>query len=147
MLIQTFPTANLTNLRPDAKPNLCVFKCQPTPQLPFKLTLLERHKYSSQVFIPMTPPNGARAYLVIVALNDCGRDKPDWGTLKAFIADTTQGINYREGCWHCPMVALEKETDFGCLVWECGGEGDCEEVAVEGGIVVEVEGFVGAGRS
>ena len=80
--------ANLCNKRDlTATPNMCVFKCLPR-SLPFDIKLLERHPYSSQTFIPM---NAKKRYLVIVALGD---DKPDLSTLKAFIANNNQGINY-----------------------------------------------------
>ncbi len=107
-----------------AKPNLCVFKCTPRP-LPFDVKLLERHPYSSQTFIPM---NAKRRYLVVVAQ---GGDQPDLGTLAAFVATNTQGINYNMGCWHHPMIALDEETDFACLVWEDGTDADCEVVELD----------------
>ncbi|KAJ3181595.1 hypothetical protein HDU85_003537 [Gaertneriomyces sp. JEL0708] len=134
--------ARIANLRSDtnpAQPNLCVFRCVPTPSLPFQMKLLERHKYSSQFFVPMTLPqpgsewNGEKAYLVIVCLNDPVTDRPDYSTLKAFTATSTQGVNYREGCWHHPMIALDRVTDFCVLVHERRehsevADEDCEEV-------------------
>ncbi len=69
------------------------------------------------MFIPMTErDSGARAYLIIVALNDAETDKPDWKTLKSFIVSSTQGFNYHASVWHHPMIALEATTDFVCLV-------------------------------
>ncbi|KAI9028109.1 ureidoglycolate hydrolase-domain-containing protein [Phycomyces nitens] len=119
--------------------HLSVFHCRPATEVPFTVKLLERHPFSSQAFIPMTDGR-VRGYLVIVALNGAD-DKPDMKTLKAFIASSTQGINYREGIWHHPMVALEHETDFACLVHESGiPKDDCNEVDVKE-VVVDVPGF------
>ena len=105
-----------------ARANVSVFRCTPRV-LPHAVTLLEKHPASTQVFVPM---NAVR-YLAIVAL---GGDAPDLSTLRAFEASPTQGITYHPGIWHHPMVALERETDFFCLVFEDGTAGDCVEHAV-----------------
>lgn len=66
------------------------------------VTVLERHKHTSQAFIPMG--KGARqgveggAYIVIGCLNGQD-DKPDLGTLRAFLATSSQGVSYDEGIW------------------------------------------------
>jgi ureidoglycolate lyase len=114
--------AALENLRPGgATPNACVFRCAPRVDWPMEVTLLEKHPASTQLFVPMN----ARRYVVIVAL---GGDAPDLATLAAFVASGAQAVTYRPGVWHHPMVALEGETDFACLVWEDDSEGDCAVV-------------------
>ncbi|KAJ3087460.1 hypothetical protein HK102_011050 [Quaeritorhiza haematococci] len=89
-----------------------------TPELqdpPAKANLLlERHKFSTQMFVPMTPasnnhsnhPITTPSYLVIVALNHPDTDTPNLSTLKAFVASSAQGINYKVATWHHPMVGL-----------------------------------------
>ncbi|KAG2181861.1 hypothetical protein INT44_008677 [Umbelopsis vinacea] len=134
-------TASIVNNHPNngGKSNMCVFHCRPTKELPFKCKILERHPYSSQAFVPMNAGN-TRGYLVIVALNG-EDDKPDMSTLKAFICSNVQGVNYAAGIWHHPMIALEAETDFACLVHESGiNEDDCQVVSVEEWIV-DVPGY------
>ena len=99
----------LINLREDAKANVCLFRCKPTEQVnPFQLKLVERHFFSTQIFVPMN----AESYLVIVCLNDPKKDLPDLSTLKAFLATDTQSISYHPGVWHHPLIALNKETGF-----------------------------------
>ncbi|KAI8387031.1 ureidoglycolate hydrolase-domain-containing protein [Blakeslea trispora] len=123
--------ASVTNNFPkkNGKMNLCIYHCRPAQPLPFVVKLLERHPYSSQAFVPMTDRK-TRGYLVIVALNGVD-DRPDLSTLRAFVANSKQGINYHQGVWHHPMVVLEDETDFVCLVHESGvPEEDCHEVDV-----------------
>ncbi|MBY0356666.1 MAG: ureidoglycolate lyase [Candidatus Obscuribacterales bacterium] len=111
----------LQNLRPeDAKLNLCVFRCRAWKEASFEFKLLEKHEYSTQVFLPMDK-NGR--YLVIVAL---GGEKPDLTTLSAFIASGPQGISYKPGIWHYPMTALDADIDFSCLVFENGSKADCQ---------------------
>lgn len=109
------------SLRSGATPNLCVFRVAPAGANPFPVRMLERHRHSTQVFVPM---GGASRYLVVVC---DGGDAPDLGTLKAFVAAGAQGISYRPGIWHHPLIALDRTTDFACLVYEDGSAGDCEE--------------------
>ncbi|ORX58058.1 Allantoicase [Hesseltinella vesiculosa] len=121
------------------KVNMCIFRCAPTNTLPFTIKILERHPYSSQFFIPMTSGQ-TRGYLVAVALNGAD-DKPDMSTLKVLVAQSTQGVNYRQGVWHHPMIALEDSTDFAVYVHESGvPEEDCNIVDVEH-YVAHVPGF------
>ncbi len=126
--------AAFTNLRPGtAQPNLCVFRCNPqvsAPQTTFEIKLLEKHPLSTQAFIPMQ----ADRFLVVVCL---GTDKPDLSTLRAFLATKSQGITYRPGVWHHPLIAMDQQTDFVCLIWEDGTSGDCEVVKLDQNVVVE----------
>jgi ureidoglycolate lyase len=110
---------SLANLRPGATANVCVFRC--SPRLPPRLTveLLERHPASTQLFIPMS----ARRYLTLVAL---GGDAPDLATLRAFLCTGQQGVSYRPGVWHHPLIALDAEADFACVVHEDEGPDDCD---------------------
>src|SRR5688572_22021521 len=55
-------SAQLTNLRPGAVPNLAVFRSKPQ-SLPFRAKLLERHPQSTQAFLPLI----CQRFLVIVA--------------------------------------------------------------------------------
>ncbi len=118
--------ASLENLRPgSAALNISVFRCEPRPTGAIPVALLEKHPASTQIFLPMT----AARYLVIVAL---GGSDPDLATLSAFVASGAQGISYSPGVWHHPMIALDAEVDFACLVWEDGSDEDCVEVSIVG---------------
>lgn len=112
---------DLENLRPDkAKLNLCVFRCSAWMEPSLEIKLLEKHKYSTQVFLPM---DKTASYLAIVCLGD---DGPDLRTLKAFIVDGPQGVSYKPGVWHYPMTAIKQGIDFSCLVFEDGSKDDCQ---------------------
>lgn len=128
--------AALENRRPRrAKPNLCVFHSRPqltAPRRTFRAKLLEKHPDSTQVFIPM---GGAKRYLVLVCL---GGAAPELATLRAFVATGAQGITYRPGVWHHPLIAMDKTTDFACLVWEDGTKGDTRVVRLASPVSVEV---------
>eukprot|EP01134_Creolimax_fragrantissima_P003177 CFRG3177T1 len=126
--------ASLVNNRTNAVPNMCVFRCAPK-KLPFHCKLLERHPFSSQSFIPMM--DGSKRYLIVVskATED---DKPDVNSLMAFMATNRQGINYHAGCWHHPMIALDDNTDFACMVYENGvPDEDCQEHYFEQRIIIK----------
>lgn len=86
-------------------------------ELPFVITLLEKHPLASQAFIPM---NGER-FVVIVA--EPGDEIP-LHTLRAFITNGRQGINYRPNVWHHPLFAYQKVTDF--FTVDRGGADNCE---------------------
>ena len=94
-----------------ATTGLSVYRCQPIDAKPggyWDIKILERHLHTNQAFIPMGPglmeegdeglKETAKGYLVIVAQN--GKDdKPDLGTMRAFVATSAQGIAYNTGIW------------------------------------------------
>jgi ureidoglycolate lyase len=67
-----------------------------------KVNVLERHKYSTQSFIPM---GGNVRYLVLVTDGD---KKPNLDKLNAFVAVDRQGICYGAGVWHAPMAVVDE---------------------------------------
>jgi len=88
-----------------ATAGISVYRCQPLKDIKedcTTLTVLERHSYTSQAFIPMGSGSGSSntgdSYLVVVAHNGAD-DRPDMKTLRAFLADTAQGISYNPGVW------------------------------------------------
>jgi ureidoglycolate lyase len=133
------------------------------PDLPstFPVSILERHPYTTQTFIPITPQTKtAQHYLVIVAptLQPTtnpglptptslpnpnsyprplpGPGFPDLRRLHAFVATGAQAVTYGAGTWHAPMVALGAAgtaIDF-LVVQSANGVGveDCQEVLLEG---------------
>lgn len=124
---------DLKNLRGEkAQLNICVFQCQSHVQLPLKIELLERHPYSTQVFLPAT--SNAR-FLAIVCL---GEDSPNLDTLQAFICEGNFGITYHPNIWHYPIMCLDKPITFNCLIYEDGSKNDCEINKLDIPILVEV---------
>lgn len=113
--------AALQNARPEARPNVAVFRCEPQA-LPFAVTLLERHPHSTQMFAAL---RGGR-WLVMVAPDGPG-GAPDPGGLRAFVARPGQAVNFARGVWHHPVVVLDEPAELLMLAWEDGSAGDCEE--------------------
>ena len=101
----------------NARVILSIFKATPY-DLPLKLTMVERHPYGSQAFMPLQP----RPYLVVVA-----HDTPDGpGEPHAFLASPGQGVNYPRNLWHGVLTPLGEPQDF-LVVDRAGDEPNCEE--------------------
>lgn len=92
---------------------ISIFRGQPYP-LPLKLTLVERHPFGSQAFMPLHQ----RPFLVTVCPDDNGRP----GAPRAFLTQPGIGINIGRNVWHGLLTALDAEGDF--LVVDRGGDGN-----------------------
>ncbi|CCM01502.1 uncharacterized protein FIBRA_03556 [Fibroporia radiculosa] len=123
-----------------ATAGLSVYRCQPTKIHPggrVPVTVLERHPYTNQAFIPMGSSEELRdpasRYLVVVAKNG-GDDRPDMKSLRAFVASAGQGIVYNTGVWHQPMTVLDKPMDLTCVETQIGNgdKSDCEILELDG---------------
>jgi ureidoglycolate lyase len=113
------------------RPLISVFEAQACA-LPMPLRLLERHPLASQAFFPLD----GRPFLVVVAADG---PEPLAHRLRAYLSSGAQGVNYRRGTWHHPLIALGETSRF--LVVDRGGPGEnCDEIAVaEAGLLVTVE--------
>ncbi len=116
----------VTETGPDDHPGQTIinlFRAQ-ARTLPMKIDMLERHPLGSQAFLPADPA----PYLVLVATGDANKDQPDMSTLALFLV-SGEGVNYRAGCWHYPLLSLSRtgeERDF--WVVDRGGKGhNCDE--------------------
>ena len=85
---------------------------------PLEAAMLERHPLGSQAFIPIDPHD----WWVVVA------STPDAAGVRVFRARGSEGVNYRAGTWHHPLL-VDRPQRF--LVIDRGGEGDnLEEAAL-----------------
>ena len=80
--------------------------------LPLTISVMERHSYSSQSFLPLD----ATRYLLCVAASDVD-GWPATQSLRAFIVRKGIGITYRAGTWHHPMIALDNAASFAIMMW------------------------------
>lgn len=126
----------------------------------FHVSILERHPYTPQTFIPMglSASDTSTTYLVIVAptlpsdnetrsrlgpspavenlpegFRPKGTGLPDLSKLKAFLADGSMSVTYGPGTWHAPMVVLGKDkVDFVVAQYANGvADEDCQEIELE----------------
>lgn len=74
-------------------------------EFPLSINMMEKHPYFSQTFIPRSN----NPFLVVVALGD---DKPDLKTLKVFKTNGNQGVHYKRGIWHFPLISIEDNEQF-----------------------------------
>lgn len=99
---------------------LSIFRNIKATCLPFPIAMLERHPRGSQAFIAMQ----GQAFLVVVA-PALDANTPDLTQLHAFISDGRQGINYRAGTWHHPLLTLEAPSDF-VVIDRIGDGNNCD---------------------
>jgi len=111
------------------RPLINIFEGRPWA-LPLTIRMLERHNLGSQAFFPL---RDCRWLVVVAPAGDF-----DPAGIEAFVADGAQGVNYRPGTWHHPLVALDGTTDF--LVVDRGGPAvDCDEAHLAEDELVRVE--------
>lgn len=118
---------DLAQLEADAQGRLAlsIFRAE-ARQAPFALSCLERHPLGSQAFMPLH----GQAFLVVVAEARPVSAQPAPESLRVFVSNGRQGINFRRGVWHHPLLALSA-GDF--LVADRLGPGDnCEAVDIAG---------------
>lgn len=83
---------------------VAIVRAQPV-RLPVPLRALERHRLGSQMFMPLQPVR----FLVVVARPE---SMQPFAEARCFVALPGQGVQYRRGTWHHPLLALDAQTDF-----------------------------------
>lgn len=109
---------------PEGTAVLSIFRAD-ARKLPLDVMLMERHPLGSQAFMPLQDD----PYLVVVA-----GDPAEPRSFRAFRA-RRQGVNFRRGAWHHPLVALSHGASF--LIADRDGPGDnLEEYPLREGMIV-----------
>ena len=90
---------------------------------PFEASVLERHRRSDQVFLPL---GGARRCVLLVAPAALAAPRAEDCT--AFISDGQQGVRIAAGTWHHGLLAL----DHGpwAVLERRADDVDCDEVTL-----------------
>lgn len=115
----------LANLRPAANASLSLSLRAPSPALPLQATVMERHRYSSQSFVPLDVDQ----YLVLVAPHQADGG-PDMAQARAFLARGDQGVSYRADTWHHGLTVFGRPARFAVFMWLAGDAGDEEFVDI-----------------
>ena len=99
--------------------SISIARCKMPSSLPYRFDLVERHPLGSQAFIPLSHFR----FFVVVAPAAESVEPED---LCAFVTNGSQGVNYRKGVWHMPMIALEDGQEF--LIVDRGADAEnCDE--------------------
>jgi ureidoglycolate lyase len=105
----------LGNLRPAARPSLSMVLKAETADRPLQATMLERHEFSSQTFVPVD----VGRWLIAVAPH-ARAGGPDLAGLRAFIANGRQGVTYKPNTWHHGLTVLDRPARFAVFMWRAG---------------------------
>lgn len=107
---------------------ISIMECTQTSELPYRIKVIERHPLGSQAFIPMKP------IPMIIAVSPPG-DTPDLNAIRAFISNGIQGVNYRSGVWHMPLISNIQGQQY--LIVDRSGPGhNCDEVVIDDQVVI-----------
>ncbi len=83
-------------------------------QRPLKVEKLERHRNSTQTFIPLSQS----PFLVVVGeakIAEAGKNDFDPSQLEAFISNGRQGITLAAGIWHGSPLPIGNSIEFSVL--------------------------------
>jgi Ureidoglycolate hydrolase len=106
------------------RPAISIVHSRARPE-PLTLAVMERHRLGSQAFVPLANC----VFLIVVA--PPGKPPAAASDLTAFVSDGRQGVNYRAGTWHHPLLVIGQAGDF-LVIDRIGPEVDCEEVDISG---------------
>jgi len=109
---------------------ISIFRNIKKTELPCEISMLERHPIGSQAFIPMQ----GQSFLVVVAPN-LNAEQPDLDQIHAFISNGQQGVNYRAGTWHHPLLTLEAPSDF-TVIDRIGSGHNCDVYSFTAKVIV-----------
>lgn len=101
------------------RPAVSIARSRIATKLPYRFDMVERHPRGSQAFIPLT----RFKFIVVVGPP---QESVTADELEAFVTDGRQGINYRRGTWHMPLIGLEEGQEF-LVIDRVPAADNCEE--------------------
>jgi ureidoglycolate lyase len=113
--------ACLANRRAVAMPSISLSRREDFLALPLQATVMERHEFSSQSFIPVDV-----CRWVVMTAPHAPQGGPDMRHARAFLSGPGQGITYAANIWHHPMTVLDRPATFAIFMWLARGAGDEE---------------------
>lgn len=112
---------SLSNERVGARPSLSIVHSLPAVSLPLEVKQLERHRFSSQSFVPMRA--GRWLLIVCPSATDGG---PNVTAAQAFVARPDQGVTLRRDTWHHSLTVLDQSACHAVFMWRDGTQADEE---------------------
>jgi len=105
--------ANLNTSKDEGKTIVSIFSALKRT-FPMTVDMMEKHPLGSQAFIPMKETT----FLCFVAPKG---ESPEINKIQSFIVPPKNGINYKPGIWHFPLISTE---DINFLVIDRMGKGE-----------------------
>jgi ureidoglycolate lyase len=116
---ERFDDLSRIDLAESGTASLSIARCRVATALPYRIEMVERHPRGSQAFIPLTPCK----LIVVVAPPQADVEAAE---LRAFVSNGRQGINYRRGTWHMPLIAFDVGREY--LIIERADDGpNCDQ--------------------
>ncbi len=111
------------------RPRISIYRSRPFGW-PLAIAMLERHPLGSQLFMPLS---GDRFVIVVAPAGDA----PQRDSVRAFLSNGRQGVNYRRGTWHHPLIVLRDPGEF-LVIDRAGSSANCDESHIrDGGLVLQ----------
>lgn len=128
---QRFDNLCNVDLINDGQVSVSIARCRTPTALPLRLGMVERHPLGSQAFVPLS-----RCKMVVVVAPPA--ESVDIHSLRAFVSNGRQGINYRRGTWHMPLISFDEGQEY--LIIDRGGdEPNCEEFLLDEAVILEAD--------
>ena len=113
----------------DGRLAVSIARCRVVTSLPYRVDVVERHPLGSQAFVPL---QHCRMLLVVAPAHE----DPEPHAFEAFVSNGRQGINYRRGTWHMPLIAFSAGDDF-LIIDRAAGEPNCDQHDLAEPILIE----------
>jgi ureidoglycolate lyase len=130
-----FDNLATADVEPDSHVIISIAKCLQATQLPYPITLLERHPRGSQAFIPLQ-----QQQMIIVVAASTADDKP--GELTGFVSNGQQSIQYHRGTWHMPLIAFQPGATF-LIVDSDDTQPNCDEYTLSEPVYIPASALPG----
>ena len=108
-----------------------IARCRTPTSLPLRLDMVERHPLGSQAFMPLSPCK----MVVVVAPPE---ESVEASALRAFVTNGRQGINYRRGTWHMPLISFAAGQEY-LIIDRAGDKPNCDEHSLDEAIFLEAD--------
>lgn len=113
----------------DGRVSVSIAAARSATSLPFRIDMVERHPLGSQAFIPLSP---CRMIVVVAPPSE----SVEASELVAFETNGQQGVNYRPGTWHMPLIAFDSGQRF-LIVDRAGEVPNCDEHMLDEPVMLE----------
>ena len=113
----------------DGRVSVSIATARSATSLPYRIDMVERHPLGTQAFIPLSP---CRMIVVVAPPSESVEAEE----LVAFETNGQQGVNYRRGAWHMPLIAFDAGQRF-LIIDRAGESPNCDEHTLDEPVMLE----------